>query len=114
LYKVQELKEGDIVDLQKNLPEWRFGIVIGGFGMSTDTLGSKIYGVFGSSVEEVKENYKLYLQHKQQVDAKWKLEGEIDPFDTLVCEGYTRRGPCKIVGHLNLETGADETAEKTD
>ncbi len=76
-YKLQNLREGDIVEFPKNDPPARYGVVIGGFGMSTTTIGSKIFGNFGATPQEA-----------------------IDNFHADTNGGFTRTQECAVVGHI--------------
>lgn len=112
-YDFRDLAEGDIVDFEKNNPQYRFGIVTGGFGMSTACIGSKIFGVFGATVEQVKANYKDWLKidaaETQRREAEKKATGgyNIDFGADPDYKGYTRRQPCMVIGRVDLKTGED-------
>lgn len=108
---IQELHEGDIVEFPENDQIYRFGIVRGGFGMSTQTIGSKIFGIFGSTIEKTLEHYKIELEmeraeaeeRNRQVKAKGSFEIKLGFSPDW--RGYVRRQPCRIVGKVNLKTG---------
>ncbi len=100
-YKEQNLSEGDVVEFPRNAVGGRFGVVTGGFGMYTFTSGSKIFGVFGATAQNAVENYVQYLQLDIETKAKF------DP------SGFTRRQPCKVVGHINTKTGKIEKTLQT-
>ncbi len=110
-YDYRDLVEGDIVDFKENATPYKFGVVTGGFGMSTACIGSKIFGVFGPTIEQTRTNYKEYLKIKTAEDARMAAEmkekgscsinWDADPD----YKGYTSRQPCKVVGHVDLKTG---------
>ena len=112
-FEMTELKKGDVVEFPRNNPAWRFGVATGGFGISLQTLGSKIFGVFGASQSEAIKNYKVHLLHKarrrEKQDREIKEKGSftIDFSDVLPFEGYTRRQPCKVVSHVDPKTGEE-------
>ena len=103
-YKMQELKAGDLVEFPENEEEYRYGIVTGGFGCSLVTMGSKIFGVFGSSPEEVKERWKLHLQEEEAEKKEMAEKGsvKIDMNNIPDWNGYTRRQKCRIVEHIEV------------
>lgn len=99
---MQDLTEGDVVEFPRNEKEWRFGVVMGGFGMNTQLSGSMIIGVFGRNPQEAIANYKMHL-------AKTNIT------TSLSCEGHTRRQPCRVVGHVNPKTGElEKSIERTN
>ncbi|MBA7679789.1 hypothetical protein ES703_88093 [subsurface metagenome] len=88
-FEVQELNDGNIVEFSENSSEWRFGVVDGGFGMKTFTIGRKIFGSFGATAEEAEKNHKIFLKENQNLNLPFR--------------GFTCRQPCRIVGKLTIE-----------
>ena len=98
-YEYVELKKGDLVEFPKNGELYRYGIVTGGFGMSLDTIGSKIYGVFGETVETAKRRWVDYLKRELEEEKQMKETGKftINLDDIPHYEGYTRRQKCRVI-----------------
>lgn len=110
-FKYIDLTEGDIVEFSDHKPDSRFGVVTGGFGMSTKAMGSKIFGSFGATKEKAVENFKKSLAYKAAHRPKNGRLIEVDLFAEerdLPDDGYTHRQPCRIVGHVNPQTGEPE------
>lgn len=110
-FKIQDLHEGDIVEFPENDQKYRFGIVRSGFGMSTQAIGSKIFGVFGSTIEETLEHFRMELEmERAETEERDRQVKEKGYFEVKIgfgpnWRGYCRRQPCRIVGKVDLKTG---------
>uniref|UniRef100_A0A6M3J4Q2 Uncharacterized protein n=1 Tax=viral metagenome TaxID=1070528 RepID=A0A6M3J4Q2_9ZZZZ len=87
-FEYRILYPGDIVEFPENHTEARFGVVDGGFGMHPDSIGTKIFGSFGKTVEDVKQRHELFLLRNKDLNLDFR--------------GFTRTQQCKVVGHLTL------------
>lgn len=101
-FELRDLEEGDVVQFPKNSVLRRFGVVTGGFGVSTKARGSKIFGIFGKTPGDAVKRYLNYLEQKKKTREKGKPD-----FTAPLPEGYgfTRRQRCKVVGHVDPGTG---------
>jgi len=63
-----DLKEGQVIEFYENASNHKYGVVMGGFGMSQRTIGGAIFAYFGKSEEEA-------IKHFQQWDERYSLRG---------------------------------------
>lgn len=105
-FEIQKLTRGDLVEFPENKVESRYGIVTSGFGMSPECIGSKIFGVFGQSVEEVKSNWILYLERQKIANKDFEKYMNMRSFHF---QGFTRRQKCRVIENVieGVNTGKE-------